>query len=203
LADVLGEPEDCLLEEMLALLQTNGRGRVFDLVLQQRGRHDLQLVERLVNKYRNHLPEIGLDPAVPGLLAALRGLGLKLGILTDGLHVMQGNKLKALGVLELVDVAICTDELGGTCCWKPSPLGFQELLQRLKVRAHEALFVGNDPAKDIEGARAVGMPAILLAPDGESVLPDVPLIRQLCDLIPIVLEWMKVGPDAKLGESQR
>jgi putative hydrolase of the HAD superfamily len=202
LEQVLGEPADGLLGEMLSLLETDGRGRIFDLVLERRGRHDLQLVAHLVAAYRHHLPDIRLDQAVPEVFRCLRGMGLKLGVLTDGLHLMQCNKLKALGVPELVDVAICTDELGGAVCWKPSPVGFQELLRRLRVRADEAMFVGNDPTKDIEGARAVGMRAALLAPLGTSVPPGVFCIRQLSDVIPIALGCLKDRQDIGLEERQ-
>jgi putative hydrolase of the HAD superfamily len=190
LEPLLSETGNDLLAEMLTLLETNGRGRIFDLVLERRGRHDVQLVQRLVEVYRHHVPDIRLDPAVPGMLAGLRRMGLKLGVLTDGLRVMQHNKLQALGVLKLVDVAICTDELGGTACSKPSPVGFQRLLQCLEVRADEALFVGNDPTKDIEGARAVGMLAAQLAPLGASVPTGVFSISQLDDLIPLVLSCL-------------
>jgi len=201
LEQVLGESGDGLLGEMLTLLETNGRGRIFNLVLERRGCHDAQLVARLVAAYRNHVPEIRLDPAVPGVLACLRGMGLKLGVLTDGLHVMQRNKLKALGVPELVDIAVCTDGLGGEACWKPSPVGFNKLLQFLEVRAEEILFVGNDPAKDIVGARAVGMLAAQLAPLGTSVAPGAFCIRQLSDVIPLVLRHVEkrqaVRPDER------
>lgn len=191
LGQVLGEPGNDLLGEMLTLLETHGRGRIFDLVLERRGCHDARLVARLVEAYRNHVPQIRLDPAVAGVLACLRGMELKLGVLTDGLHVMQRNKLKALGVPELVDVAICTDELGGTACWKPSPVGFQKVLQCLEVPADQVLFVGNDPIKDIEGARAVGMRAAHFAPVGTSVVPGALQISRLSDLIPLVQRFVE------------
>jgi putative hydrolase of the HAD superfamily len=187
LEHLLGEPRDSLLEEMLALLEINGRGRIFDLILERRGRHDVQVVKDLVRSYRHHLPDIYLDPVVPGLLVHLRSRGLKLGLLTDGLRVMQRNKLNALGVVEFVDVVICTDELGGKDCWKPSPVGFQKLVECLGVGADEVLFVGNDPIKDIEGARAVGMRAAQLTAPGSPSGGGVFHISQLCDLIPLLL----------------
>jgi hypothetical protein len=50
-------------------------------------------------------------------------MGLKPGVLTDGLRVMQNHRLEAPGVLKWVGVAICTDEPGGTAGSKPSPVG--------------------------------------------------------------------------------
>jgi putative hydrolase of the HAD superfamily len=190
LQQVLGEPRNALLGEMLTLLETNGRGRIFDLLLQRRERHDAALVARLVNDYRHHMPDIRLDPTVKAVFARLRGVGLKLGVLTDGLHVMQRNKLEALGVYALVDAVICTDALGAAC-WKPSPVGFQKLLLCLNVHAEEALFVGNDPVKDIEGAHAVGMLAAQLVAAGTSVAPGVFPISQLSDLIPLVQKCLQ------------
>jgi putative hydrolase of the HAD superfamily len=187
LAELLGEPKEVLVQEMLSLLDTHGRGRVFDRLLARRGSHDAQLVARLVDVYRQHTPEIRLERSAPEVLARLREIGLKLGVLTDGLCVMQRNKLAALGVLNLIDAAICTDELGGPAYWKPNPIGFQKLLDALHVRADEALFVGNDPNKDMTGAQAVGMLAAQLAPADAVVAPGVFLVSRLSDVIPLVL----------------
>ena len=43
---------------------------------------------------------------------------------------------------------------------KPAPSAFRAALDRLNVKAASAVFVGDDPRTDIEGAAAVGMKTI-------------------------------------------
>ncbi|MCU0253481.1 MAG: HAD-IA family hydrolase, partial [Acidobacteria bacterium] len=49
---------------------------------------------------------------------------------------------------------------------KPHPRIFAIALERLGVGAEQALYVGDVPAYDVAGARAAGMPAVLLDPWG-------------------------------------
>ena len=181
----MGYGREAVLEEMLLTLEHEGRGKIFDRVLAVRGRHDPNLVQELVEVYRNHDPNIHLEPDCAAVLGRLRYWGLKLGVLTDGLLVMQQSKILALRLSELVDATVYTDELGRHCA-KPHHAGFQRLLQLVGVRPEEALFVGNDLDKDVCGARMVGMEAIHLSRGGEQVNQATHTIRQLADLLPLV-----------------
>jgi FMN phosphatase YigB (HAD superfamily) len=81
----------------------------------------------------------------------------------------------ALGVLEregiasLFETILVSDEVG----WrKPKPLIFEMALERLGVGPAEALFVGDRIDIDVAGARAVGMDAAWINPDGAPLPPD-------------------------------
>jgi putative hydrolase of the HAD superfamily len=64
-----------------------------------------------------------------------------------------------LGIGALVDAAIFCTDVG----WrKPARQVFQHVLDRLEVKASEALFVGDDRRWDVEGPRRVGIESILI-----------------------------------------
>lgn len=65
-------------------------------------------------------------------------------------------RLRARGVLDIVDEAIISAEVGVA---KPDPAIFRIALERLTVEADEALFV-DDAEANVEAARALGMTAV-------------------------------------------
>ncbi|MEM4246085.1 MAG: HAD family hydrolase [Candidatus Bathyarchaeia archaeon] len=68
--------------------------------------------------------------------------------------------LKKTGLYDLFDHIIVSCEVG----WrKPHPRIFNSYLRRARVKASESVFVGDDPRRDIGGARNAGMRTILLA----------------------------------------
>ena len=90
-----------------------------------------------------------------GLAACLerfRGLGLKLGVLSD--FPIRG-RLDDLG-LEQWDCAFSTEETGNL---KPNPQPFLLLAERLGVSPGDVLYVGNSYRYDVLGAHAAGMPS--------------------------------------------
>ena len=65
---------------------------------------------------------------------------------------------------------------------KPSPVIFAAALALAGCRAHEALHVGDSLAEDVAGARAAGVPVLLLARDGTPGPDGVTTIRSLAEL---------------------
>jgi HAD superfamily hydrolase (TIGR01549 family) len=103
------------------------------------------------------------DDALP-TLELLRGHGLKLGLVSNGVRDL--NEFVADHRLD-VDAALSSRGHG----WiKPHPSIFRAVLERLEVEPEEAAMVGDSPEDDIEGAKALGMRAFLL--DRENVYPD-------------------------------
>jgi HAD superfamily hydrolase (TIGR01549 family) len=94
---------------------------------------------------------------VKELLKKLRERGIKLGIITDGRPEGQRAKLEALGLYELVDSVLITDELGGVQFRKPNDIAFRIMQARLGVPYGQMLYVGDNPAKDFHAPRALGM----------------------------------------------
>jgi HAD superfamily hydrolase (TIGR01549 family) len=111
------------------------------------------------------------EDALP-VLGRLRRRGLKLGLVSN-----TGRDLDAFVAHHglHVDAALSSGAHGKT---KPDPSIFQAVLERLGVRALEAVMVGDSIEDDVEGARAVGMRAFLLDredrhPDFDARLPDL------------------------------
>lgn len=131
------------------------RGDVFDRALPMVGvepRPDL--IRRLVEVYREHVPAIQLEPAAPDLLAALRGR-CRLALLTDGYHDTQRRKVAALGLADWCDPVVCTDQWG-RAHWKPSPRGFLHIQDALEAAPERCIYVADNPAKDFRAPKALG-----------------------------------------------
>ena len=95
----------------------------------------------------------------------LRSRGLKLGLVSNtGRDLDEFVRHHGLDV----DAAVSSGAHGKT---KPHPTIFQAALERLAVPAAEAAMVGDSVEDDVEGAKAVGMRAVLL--DRENRYPDV------------------------------
>lgn len=145
----------------------------------------------LVDLYRSHSPRIA--PCVDyEVVRTLRAKGFKTGIVTDGWKNVQASKIEALGIAGDIDSIILTDALGGRDFWKPSPVPFKRVLERLEVEPGQAVYIGDNPAKDFIGAHAAGMKAIWLRRRGaehskdalpsESHAPDA-MIESLAELL--------------------
>lgn len=156
---------ELLLEQMLDILGRQGRGRVFNTLLERHGIHDLSLVDLLVQKYRGHRPRIELFGDVVPVLQELKRRRLQLGLITDGDAIAQRRKIDALQLYEYMDVIVITDELGKEF-WKPHPLPFLKATNSLNVKTSESVYIGDNPAKDFQGCNALAMATIHLIRDG-------------------------------------
>jgi putative hydrolase of the HAD superfamily len=147
---------DRLLRHMLSILNREGRGKIFDRLLADFGLDSEGEVEFLVELYRSHKPDIHLYNDVIPALKLLRHIGIRMGIVTDGLDSVQRKKVAALGLESLFDTIVYSDELGKKY-WKPSPTPYQTALNRLRVSPSEAAYVGDDPSKDFISPNRMGM----------------------------------------------
>jgi len=150
---------DVACASLLQILKEEGRGQVFNRFLRSHGIADESVVPDLVSIYRSHRPGISLFPGVVSCLESLKQRRIRLGVVTDGLLVMQQNKVDALGLAQLVDSVVFTDSFGKPY-WKPHKLPFQAALDALSMQPRETVFIGNDPAKDFPAPLALGMAAI-------------------------------------------
>lgn len=96
-------------------------------------------------------------PGLAEMTAALTGAGYRLGLITNGLFPFQAQNFQALGVAEQFAAVLVSGQEGMR---KPNPEIFRRALDRLGVRADEAVFVGDNPEADIRGAHGVGMRTI-------------------------------------------
>lgn len=136
----------------------------FDAVLAGEGL--IARKEEAIRAYRFQTPDICLYPDAKELLLRLRGTR-KLGIITDGRPEGQRAKLAALGLEEMMDEIVITDELGGIEFRKPHPSAFELMSRRLGVPFREMAYVGDNIKKDFISPERLGMRSIrFLNPDG-------------------------------------
>jgi putative hydrolase of the HAD superfamily len=102
------------------------------------------------------------DPArqaaanTPALLEALRGRGLKLGLVSNAFDPgwLLHRDLEQMGLAERLDFAVFSSEVGKR---KPHRAIFERALADLDAEPENALFVGDRLVADILGASRVGM----------------------------------------------
>ena len=97
-----------------------------------------------------------LDGAVE-VLKEIKKRGYILGAITNGVSSLQNIKLDTAGIRELFDVVVVSGDIG---IYKPDRRIFDEAVRRAGVRNEEALFVGDHPINDIEGALGADMQVI-------------------------------------------
>ena len=111
--------------------------------------------EDVLNIYRNHYPSIHMYEGVKELIGELKKQNIKIGIITDGRIEGQRNKIKSLGLK--VDDTIVTDELGGEQFRKPCDIAFRILSLRWKLHPSDIIYIGDNPIKDFQGPKQIGM----------------------------------------------
>jgi putative hydrolase of the HAD superfamily len=112
----------------------------------------------LVAVARAHDPALRLSVVTRRVLATVRS-SWAIGIVTNGVPEVQALKIRALGLGPFVDTVVYAAE-HGTGLGKPEPHSFLEVARRLDVDRSRMVFVGDDEARDVAGARAVGMRTI-------------------------------------------
>ena len=116
--------------------------------------------ENCLQIYREQMPDISLYPGVEDMLVSVRSKGIYIGVITDGRPEGQHQKLKALGLENLVDDIIITDELGGPQFRKPCDIAFRIMQLRWKIPYEQMLYVGDNPTKDFQACRQLGMQCV-------------------------------------------
>ena len=126
---------------------------------------------------------LGRRRAVAGAAALMAAIKrhAALGIVSNNLLDEQQDKLRICGLEEFVDALVVSEEVGVS---KPDPAIFRVALDRLHVRAEEAVMVGDSWAADVEGALGAGIHAIWFNPAGAPVPNTHAGVSQLRTLEP-------------------
>jgi putative hydrolase of the HAD superfamily len=139
---------------MLEVLEEQGRGGVFDRLLERHGRRTRTLVEACVKIYRHHRPRIRLSREADALLRKLGKTPLYL--VTDGHKVAQEHKVAALGLLYRFRKVYLTHRYGLGHA-KPSTRCFERIRARECCRWDQMAHVGDNPAKDFVNLTPLGV----------------------------------------------
>ena len=156
--------------------------------------------ERLVEEYQLRLSSVELlddyllhfrqhcKPFM-GMLEMLEGLknrGYQLGMITNGRTAFQLSNIRALGIEAYFDTIMISEQEG---IKKPESKLFLRALERMNLKAHEAVFVGDHLINDIKGAKDVGMRAIWKKRDEDTEETGEVYVHSLLDLLSVLEEW--------------
>jgi putative hydrolase of the HAD superfamily len=149
-------------------------------------------VASLAELIREHTPSLRLPRESVHVLRTLR-TEWRVGVLTNGEPHIQRRKVAALGLGDLVDAVLFATECGDGN-GKPAASAFHAVLDRLHADAASAVFVGDDPRTDIEGAVAIGMKTIhvmsYFGDDERCAAPGCHIHVRRLDLIPALAEQL-------------
>jgi putative hydrolase of the HAD superfamily len=119
-------------------------------------------------------------------LIALRAMGIRLVVVSNWDYSLH-ERLSETGLTPLLDGAISSAEAGVA---KPDPAIFARALELAGTT--DAWHVGDTPEADLDGARAAGLPGVLIARgdarvagSARRVEGDVPVVGSLLELIPL------------------
>jgi len=141
---------------LLDMLEEQGRGKIFDILLKKLGLYNKKIIPKLVEIYRTHKPNLFLYSEVSNVLSTLKQQGYKLGIITDGNVEVQRNKVKALKIKDFFDCMIFSDEYGIEK-QKPNPLPYQIAMEKLEASANKTVYIGDNSYKDFITAKKLGI----------------------------------------------
>ncbi len=144
-------------EEKLWKFFESGKPSI-DELLKELGRESEK--EIVLSVYRSHKPDIRPYDGAIEIIRRLKAEGKRVGVITDGRPEGQRNKIEALGLAELADDVIVTDEIGGVQFRKPCDVAFRIMQIRWRLSASQIAYVADNPIKDFQAPRQLGMKCV-------------------------------------------
>jgi putative hydrolase of the HAD superfamily len=191
LVDVLS-PEE-IFDSLWRQFTAGNRTKTFNTTLDDLGVHyDEKLIQKTVETYRTHHPQISLPADSKKILQQL-SKKYTLALLTDGFMPAQQLKVQALKIEKYFKCIIYTEQLGRQY-WKPSPAGFEKLIQTLNAKPQNIAYVADNSEKDfiapnklgfftIQITRSAGLHTSASAAPGAAAQYVIPEISQLPALL--------------------
>lgn len=120
-------------------------------------------IDSLKSSYRKHLPNFEHYKYIKDFLNELKQKGYKLGLITDGFSITQRNKITSLGVGDLFDLIIISEEFGTE---KPHEENYSAFHQ---FNSDAYYYVGDNLKKDFVTPNKLGWVTICLLDDGNNI----------------------------------
>ena len=110
--------------------------------------------------FQRYVESLELRPHAKKLLRKIKEQ-CKLGLVSNFTYApVVYASLRNLGINQFFNTVLVSHESG----WrKPHTRIFQDALGKLKVKAEEAVFIGDSPLEDIKGAKATGMKTVFVS----------------------------------------
>jgi len=137
------------------LSQSVLRSLRFQVTFEDFGIDDAPLAAQFGARYLEIMPNFtALMPHVKEVLEALAAKSCFMGIISNGFKQVQYTKLEQSGIRHYFQRVFISEELG---IHKPHPEIFRAAVTAFNAKKSDCLMVGDDFAKDIEGAQVFGI----------------------------------------------
>lgn len=121
---------------------------------------------------------LGLFPDTLPALEALRP-HFRLGLVSDAQWVFSEPEIRFLDLEKYFETIVLSSRY---FIAKPSPQIYAHALKAMNLEPGQALYIGNDPEKDVPGPQAIGMPVAVIHREGSLPPPEVPVIYSLLEI---------------------
>lgn len=153
LVDVLS-PEE-IFDSLWQQFTAGNHTKTFNAALDDLGvNYDEKIIQKMIEAYRSHPPEISLPADSEKVLRQLSGK-YTLALLTDGFLPAQQLKVQVLKIENYFKCIIYTEQLGRQF-WKPSPAGFEKLMQVLNAKPQNMVYIADNQEKDFIAPNKLG-----------------------------------------------
>lgn len=145
---------DKLYNQMLNLLNLNGRGKIFDDILKNYKIYSKKNVLKCISVYRSSKTSIKLYPEAKKCLNHFSDH--RKYLITDGNVNVQRNKIKQLNLNQHFIKTIPTNQYGKSFS-KPSTKCFEKIIKIEKCNPNEIIYIGDNPNKDFINIKKIGI----------------------------------------------
>lgn len=151
-----GWPRQQSFNFMMTILRDEGRGQVFNRLLESHGIFSAREVVHCVKVYRSHIPSINLPKGSEEILKSLKK---KSYLVTDGHKIVQKNKISALKIQDYFKKIFITHRYGIKSA-KPSIYCFELIKKIENCNWSDMFYVGDNPTKDFVNLNSLGVKTI-------------------------------------------
>lgn len=156
--------------------------------------HFTNLHELYWNTYYEIIPTTIYDGVVEFLEWNKSMFQTKFAILSNYKIDFQMKKMEKLGILKYFDSIVTSEEVG---IEKPSRKIFLNVLDKLDLRSHEVIMIGDDYTKDIRGAINVGIYSYWFTQKDDSTQNINPLCRTFSSYKDLFIEFNEYYEELK------
>lgn len=144
------------------------------------------LLGAIVEQYRQHMPAIEMAPDAVRFVRSMIGV-LPVSVVTDGPSISQRTKCEALGLFELCESVILTDDMGTS---KPDPAVFLAATSDWDLEPAGLVYIADNPEKDFQGPASLGWQCVRIRRPGSlheqlATPAGVHEIRSMQTLLPL------------------
>jgi len=117
------------------------------------------------------------------VLNELRKKGIKLGIISNGHTLISMRKLKSLGITNYFDIIVISENEGYSF---PDKQLADLAIKRIGVEPSKCLYIGDDCATNIIGAKEAGMNVVIFGNTSNKVDTQIISINKLKDILDLI-----------------